>query len=112
MDEFTRLRAERMHSHGEQPELFQTLSAILFAHDPMRINFRINADEYDPEVGTILPRLPQCESADDILQVVLEEFRRWFAPHKSQAADPRFQAIAQAIWAAWQAHHHGLSGTR
>ena len=112
MDEFVQLRAERIRLEAEQPELFRTLSAILFEHDPMRINFKINTDEYDPEVGSILPRLAMCQSQADALLVMLEEFRRWFAPHKVEAANPRFQAIAQAFWATWQAHQQDLGEAR
>ncbi len=36
---------------------FQRLSRILYAHDPIGINFGDNTDEYDPEARTILTGL-------------------------------------------------------
>jgi hypothetical protein len=56
--------------------LFDSTSALLFRHDPVGINFEHNTDEYEPKVGTILPRPHECQSADDVLAVVYEEFLR------------------------------------
>jgi hypothetical protein len=39
-------------------KLFEEASSILFRHDPIGIAFdNENTDEYEAEVGTILPRL-------------------------------------------------------
>jgi hypothetical protein len=48
----------------EYGELFDQTSAILFRHDPIGINFEDNTGEYDPEAGTILPRLAACAFSD------------------------------------------------
>ena len=45
-------------------------------HDPVGINFESNTDEYEPEVGTILPQLRSCKSADDVRRMVDREFVR------------------------------------
>lgn len=58
--------------------LFDEVSAALFAADPVGINFGDNTDEYDPQTGTILPRLRGAHSADDVQVLVYEEFCRWF----------------------------------
>jgi hypothetical protein len=65
--------------------LFDDLSALLFRHDPIGINFATNTDEYNPEARTILPRLPQCHSAPDVPKVIVEEFHRWFGEALSPA---------------------------
>jgi hypothetical protein len=52
--------------------LFDAVSAVLFHHDPIGINFDTNTDEYDPEARTILPRLPSCGSEIDALVVITE----------------------------------------
>jgi hypothetical protein len=79
--------------------LFAEVSAILFRCDPMRINYGFNSDEYDPEVGTILPRLKQCRSVRDVQKVVYEEFEQWFGiPGEQQ----KYRAPSQEIWSAWQ----------
>ena len=62
----------------EYPELFNTLSSLLFKTDPIGINFETNTDEYDPEVGTIIPRLRAAQSEADVQRIVHEEFCRWF----------------------------------
>ena len=79
--------------------LFEEVSAILFRHDPMHINHGSNTDEYDPEVGTILPRLKQCRSAQEVQKVVYEECGRWFAiPGEKE----KYRLPSQEIWSAWQ----------
>jgi len=81
-------------------ELFDEVSALLFRHDPIGINFDDNTDEYDPETRTILPRLHECCSDVDVLKVVLEEFRRWFGDdiRKDRA---NYRQIAADIWDLW-----------
>ena len=79
--------------------LFQEVSAILFRHDPMHINAGFNSDEYDPEVGTILPRLKDCRSARDVQKVVYEEFEQWFGiPGERE----KYRLASLEIWSAWQ----------
>ena len=69
---------ERRLLKVEYRHLFDDVQSLLFRHDPVRINFDTNTDEYGPEVGTILPRLRGCTSANDVCRVVHEEFVRWF----------------------------------
>ena len=38
------------------------------------------SDEYDPETRTILPRLRDCRSVEDVDRVVRDELARWFTP--------------------------------
>ena len=38
-------------------ELFQQVAAILFKHDPMRLDYEVNTDEYEPEAGTIIHKI-------------------------------------------------------
>jgi len=51
---------ERQALRRHYPVLFDEVSSILFRHDPIGINFETNTDEYEPEVGTILPRLKEA----------------------------------------------------
>ena len=62
---------------AEYGELFDSVTALLFRHDPLGINFKVNPDEYDRNTQ-ILPRLGNCESSADVLRVMHEEFNRWF----------------------------------
>lgn len=80
--------------------LFDDVSALLFRLDPIGINFDTNTDEYDPEARTILPRLSQCQSEADVLEVVVEEFHRWFGDHIRQDK-VSYASIASEIWKLW-----------
>ena len=85
---------------AEYGRLFDEVAAICFRHDPMYINFEVNSNEYEPEVGTILPRLKTCESVDDAVKVVHEEFQNWFG---ADSTGPReeYRALTEEIWRAW-----------
>ena len=99
---------ERRRLKAEYRKLFDSIAALLYRHDPIGINFDFdgNSDEYEPEAGTILPRLNSCRSADDVLQVVHEEFVRWF---DSATAGPpeHYKKIASEVWQLWQGHLTG-----
>jgi hypothetical protein len=95
------IREERRQLRAQYHEVFEEMSLLLFRHDPVGINFETNTDEYEPEVGTILPRLKECESAADVQRIVHEEFIRWF---DSGTAGPiaSYTKIADEIWQIWQ----------
>lgn len=95
-----RIIDERNRLRSEYRELFESVSSLLFRHDPIEINFETNTDEYEPEVGTILPRLRECVSQEDVLRVVHEEFVRWFDQDAAGSAD-RYQEISKQIWLHW-----------
>jgi hypothetical protein len=80
--------------------LFEVVSEILFRYDPMGIDYEHNTDEYEPEVGTILPRLHGCNSKDDTRRIVHQEFMLWFDGDAGDEAS--YDAIASDIWDAWQ----------
>ena len=92
---------ERRLLKAEYGELFDSITALLFRHDPIGINFEVNADEYEPETGTILPRLRACQSSTDVLRVVHEEFRRWFGSETAGSAE-RYAQIADETWQLWK----------
>ncbi len=93
--------AERMRLKTEFGELFHEVAALLFRHDPIRIKLENNTDEYEPETGTILPKLRSCSSADDVRKVVHREFCRWF---NADIAGPEhhYDKIATEIWELWR----------
>ena len=84
----------------EYPELFNTLSSLLFKADPIGINFETNTDEYDPEIGTIIPRLRAAQSEADVQRIVHEEFFRWF-DKKTAGPLEDYRDIASQIWTDW-----------
>ena len=102
-----RTRDEILERHrrlrAEYRELFDSMAALLYRHDPIGIRFENNTDEYESEARTILPRLRSCHSADDVLRVIHAEFVRWF---DSDIAGPpeRYEKIASEVWQLWQGH--------
>jgi hypothetical protein len=97
------IREGRRKLRAEYGEMFDSTAGLLFRHDPVSINFENNPDEYEPEAGTILPRLRTCTSSDEVLRVVHEEFVRWFDSDIAGPAE-RYAEIASEIWQLWQQH--------
>ena len=93
-----RLQAERKALRREYGALYENISKLLFAWDPKGINFGDNTDEYEPEVGTIVPRLRTCASAEDVQRVVYEEFQRWFGVDEAGVLET-YERIGRDIWA-------------
>ena len=90
-------RAALMAEFGPR---YDQITALLFRHDPIGINFKTNWDEYDPEVRAILPRLRTCSSAADVARVTHEEFVRFF--DRQMAGDlSRYEPIAAELWDLW-----------
>lgn len=81
-------------------DLYSKIEEILFRHDPIGINLVENADEYDPEVSTILPRLKEAKSENDVLNIVCEEFGRWFGADLINKDSKLYKEAAKEIWIA------------
>jgi hypothetical protein len=95
---------ERRRLKAEYHELYDEIAALLFRHDPMGITCETTTDEYEPEVGTIPPRLRNCGTVEDVRRVVHEEFNHWFGLKSASGAD--YTAIAAEIWDFWQRSNH------
>lgn len=91
--------AAREAVRGRYPDLFVAIRELMFRHDPIGINFGFNADEYDPEVGTVLSRLSSCVSVDNVEIVLKEEFSHWFGADIASRA--KYAALADDIWRLW-----------
>lgn len=102
-NEHERLREQRYRLKETYGALFDEISALLYRHDPIGINQMVDAEdrapenEYDPEAGTIIPRIASVSSPEDVLEVVYEEFERWFG---SRTAGPKenYRQVAQDLW--------------
>jgi hypothetical protein len=72
-------REDRRRLKAEYAGIFSTVSGILRRHDPVGL-VAIGAPphEYEPEVGTILPRLREISSEEDACRITTEEFVKWF----------------------------------
>ncbi len=99
------MRVNKSLISGKYEKLYYTLSAILFEHDIEGINFEVNDDEYEPEVDTILPRLPDTETVEDVQLVIQQEFAKWFGEQRELE---EFQLVAKDIWVAWHTYKTGM----
>ena len=99
-------QSDRAAMRQQYGSLFDQVSAALFAADPIGINFGSNADEYEPEASTIIPRLHECHSAADAQAVIHEEFVAWFGLEADDrcAEVENYFAPAEVIWRLWQRH--------
>src|ERR1700677_699832 len=105
MTEQEERRKEREKLREKYKKKYDQLSELLFRHDPIGIAFighdqvADNPDEYEPEVGTILPRLRDCSSEADCLKVIHEEFSRWFGGEAGPIS--HYKKIAHETWIMW-----------
>jgi hypothetical protein len=73
----------------------------LFRYDPIGINFEENTDEYEPEVGTILPRLEYASTEQEAIKIIHEEFIKWFDIDIAGSKE-KYQALGTEVWTTWQ----------
>lgn len=66
----------------------------------MGLNYGTNTEEYEPEAGTILPRLSSCKSEADTLAVIYEEFCKWFGTDTAGPKD-RYDQVSHEVWELW-----------
>jgi hypothetical protein len=81
--------------------LYTEVSRLVREADPIRL-IAIGApdDEYDVEIGAILPRLCEATSAGDVHRIVHEEFVRCF--DADIAGPPEiYAAMSVEIWQTW-----------
>lgn len=72
------LAVERERLKARHEPLFRELVAYFYRMDPMQRRLGSNRDQYEPEVGTILPRVFDLDSAGPVARVVEEEIHRWW----------------------------------
>ena len=96
---------QRRRLKAEYGRSYDSISALLHRHDPIGMVFGSdeNTDEYEPEAGTILPKLKGCRSETDVLRVVHAEFVCWF-DLATAGPQERYKQIAVEIWQLWQEH--------
>lgn len=82
--------------------LYSEVSRLIRTSDPVHL-IAIGApdDEYDPEISTILPRLREAKSRNDVHRIVHEEFVHWFGADIAGPSET-YAAVSQEIWNVWQ----------
>ena len=103
--ELLRRREERERLRRAQPQLFAELAEVLADHDPVGlVSIGAPRDEYDAEVGTILPRLQAATGRGDVQRILVEEFDSWFGVDTPKMSAADFAGVAEDVWAAWLRH--------
>jgi hypothetical protein len=100
MDHRAHVKAHLRATYGS---LYDRLIQILYIADIMSIS-NFAKDEYEPEVTTILPRLPQATCEAEVERIIREEFAYWFYDGINGLDPERFAWAARTIWQAWRAH--------
>jgi hypothetical protein len=80
-------------------DLHASLTALLYRRDPVGLAaLGAPKDEYEPEVGTIIPRLQDAKSPDDVRRILHEEFLRWFDAEETTGPEAAYDEVAHEIW--------------
>lgn len=99
------LRARREHDiqhlHARYGDVLERITAILFQHDPMHLNFEHNTDEYEPEARRILWSLPTINSVDEARHTIRAIFAALF-DDRMAGPESRYQRAAEDIWGLWE----------
>jgi hypothetical protein len=80
----------KLHYQSEFAALLEILTRFDFE------GIAIVPDEYEPEVGTILPRLSEAGSPGDVAEIIRQEFLRWFGSDRPAS---HYAEAAREVWA-------------
>src|SRR5687767_15191250 len=80
--------------------LVSAVKAALDSADPIGLlEIGAPSDEYEPEVGSIVPRVAKATNLGEVHRIVHEEFARWFGTAVAGPPDA-YEAAAREIWQA------------
>jgi hypothetical protein len=90
----------------EYRPLQNAVAAVIAKADPVNLlALGAPGDEYDGEVGAILPQLPRARNQDDVRSIIRGEFVRRFG--EDVAGPPeRYTEAAAAVWRALVESRH------
>jgi hypothetical protein len=80
--------------------LIAAVKAAVDTADPIGLlEIGAPSDEYEPEVGTIVPRVAKAADFAEVHRIVHDEFKRWFG---TDTAGPiaNYDSPAREIWQA------------
>jgi len=82
------------------------ISAILLKYDPMDVGAAIiEDDEYDLEAATILSRIKEVHSKEELTDIVYEEFQSWYGKDAVGERD-LYEKMAAEIWETWHRYNN------
>ena len=92
--------ADRQEHRRRYEALVASIGLAIHGADPIRLlETGAPRDEYDSEIGTIVPRVIKAASSLEVQSMVHEEFARWFGADISGPVGA-YEVPAQAIWRA------------
>jgi hypothetical protein len=102
MNEPEQRRAVRQHFQAHYRVLYDEVLEILFRIDPLGVHGQDTSEKFVPEAASILARLRDARSAEDVEQIVHEELRRWYGRRRLAHQDPdRLTRATIALCSAW-----------
>lgn len=102
MSENAERRAARKRLQVRYRALYDEVVDILYEIDPIGVHVDHNAEKFVPEATSILARLRDARSAEDVESIVQQELRRWYGQRRLANQDPRRLARATiAICSTW-----------
>ncbi|QOR61027.1 hypothetical protein ACM66Z_06090 [Sulfurovum sp. ST-21] len=85
------------------------ISAILLKYDPMNVGAAIaEDDEYDLEAATILSRIKEVHTKEELADIVFEEFQSWYGKD-AVGERKKYEAMAAEIWEIWHQYNSQTS---
>lgn len=101
VNETEQQRAARQRFRADYRALYDEVLEILFQLDPIGVHASAT-EKFVPEVTTILPRLRDARSPEDVEQIIQQELRRWYGRRRLAHQDPeRLTDATIAICSAW-----------
>src|SRR5262245_61945824 len=97
------LAIQRSRLKAEHEDLFDDLAAYFLDADPMERNLGSYGDEYEPEVGTILPRVRGLDSVAPIAAVLRQELARWWN-RDIRSDGPSYEEMAAGVLTILERH--------
>ena len=104
MNEADSAREKHKLLRAEYKDLYEKVADILYRHDLIGLNVGEHRDEYEPEAGSIIPRLKEAQSEQDLRRIIHEEFVLWFGAETAGPAT-RYDSTATDIWKVWTLPH-------
>jgi hypothetical protein len=89
----------KLTSRLDYQNLHRGLTALLYRHDPIGLAAAgCPKDEYESEVSTIIPRLKNATTVEDVRRILHEEFLHWFDGEQIAGPESAYGGVAQEIW--------------
>ena len=95
-------RAARKRFQVHYRALYDDVLETLFELDPIGVHRQNTMERFVPEAASILPRLQDARSPEDVEQIIHEELQRWYGRRRLARQDPeRLTRATIAICTAW-----------